>query len=83
MINIAHRKGDMDTVQKIMDVDVNKFNSKNPEYEIEVDDVYNSILKQTELRKSAQAGVNLTEKYARLMQEAVDNLQKSLERPEK
>jgi hypothetical protein len=83
MINIAHRKGDMDTVQKIMDVDVNKFNSKNPEYEIEVDDVYNSILKQTELRKSAQAGVNLTEKNARLMQEAVNNLKKSLERPEK
>ena len=83
MINIAHRKGDMDTVQKIMDVDVNKFNSKNPEYEIEVDDVFNSILKQTELRESAQAGVNLTEKNARLMQEAVDNLKKSLERPEK
>jgi hypothetical protein len=83
MINTAHRKGDMGTVEKLMDEDVKKFNAKNPENEIDFDDVFNSILKQTELRESAQAGVNLTEKNARLMQEAVDNLKKSLERPEK
>lgn len=83
MINIAHKKEDFDTVTKIIDTEVQKFNAKNPEYEIEFDDIYNSVFAQTELRNSAQAGVNLTEKNARLMQEAVENLKKSLERPAK
>ena len=57
-----------------------KFNSKNPENAIDSDDIYNSILKRAELQASERAGVALTEKNARVMRDALDNLEKTLER---
>lgn len=79
MLNTAHKKGDDDAFDRIVETEVSKFNTKNPEYAIDADDIFNSILKHTELRESAQAGVNLTEKNARLMGEAVDSMLKKLE----
>lgn len=80
-LNVMHKKEDDDGFETVIDKDVQEFNRKNPEYAIESEDIYNSIKKQAEQRASARAGVTITEKNSRLMQDALDNVEKTLEKP--
>jgi len=83
-LNIEHKKAqktdNYDRFDAIIADELPKFNGKNPENAIGEEDIYNSILKQAELRGSERAGVALTEKNARVMRDALDNLKKTLER---
>jgi Large polyvalent protein associated domain 39 len=83
-LNIEHRNAqktdNYDRFDAIIADELPKFNGKNPENAIDSDDIYNSILKRAELRGSERAGVALTEKNARVMRDALDNLEKTLER---
>jgi hypothetical protein len=83
-LNIEHRNAEKtdnyDRFDALIADEITKFNSKNPENAIDQDDIYNSILKRAELRGSERAGVAVTEKNARMMRDALDNLEKTLER---
>ena len=85
-LNIEHKKAqktdNYDRFDAIIADELPKFNGKNPENAIDSDDIYNSILKRAELRGSERAGVALTEKNARVMRDALDNLEKTLKRGE-
>jgi predicted transglutaminase-like protease len=83
-LNLEHRKAqkidNYDRFNAIIADKLPEFNSKNPENAITAENIYDSILKQAELRASERAGVALTEKNARVMRDALDNLEKTLER---
>jgi hypothetical protein len=85
-LNIEHRNAEKtdnyDRFDALIANELPKFNGKNPENAIDADDIYNSILKRAELRGSERAGVALTEKNARVMRDALDNLEKTLKRGE-
>lgn len=82
-LNLAHRKGRDAEFDRIIDKEVDKFNTKNPTYMIEAEDIYNSLLKQAELRESSIRGVNLTEKNAILFDEALDIMEKQAAKEKK
>jgi hypothetical protein len=82
-LNLAHRKGRDAEFDRIIDKEVDKFNTKNPTYMIEDEDIYNSLLKQAELRESSIRGVNLTEKNAILFDEALDIMEKQAAKEKK
>jgi hypothetical protein len=62
---------------------VGKFNTKNPTYYIDSDNIFNSVLKQSELRQGARRGVNVTEKNAVLFDEALSIAEKQAEKERK
>ena len=82
MINIAHSKAekteDYTSYDKLLDGPVATFNAKNPEYAIDADSLYNSLFKRIETRESARAGINITEKNARLKSDVADYAEKML-----
>lgn len=82
-LNIAFKNENDENFDKVLTDEVTKFNAKNPEYKIDAEDIKNSLKKQAQMRETAQAGVNITKKNARLMQEALDNVSEVLERPAK
>ena len=82
-LNIAFKNENDENFERILDEEVTKFNAKNPENKIEAKDIMDSLKKQAQMRETAQAGVNITKKNARLMQEALDNVSDVLERPAK
>lgn len=82
-LNIAFKNENDENFDKVLTDEVTKFNAKNPEYKIDAEDIKNSLKKQAQMRETAQAGVNITKKNARLMQEALDNVSDVLERPAK
>jgi hypothetical protein len=82
-LNIAHRKGRDAEFERIIDKEVDKFNTKNPLHMIEAEDIYNSIIKQAELRESARLGLNITEKNAHLFDEAMSIMEKQAEKERK
>jgi hypothetical protein len=85
-LNIEHKNAqktdNYDRFDALIANELPKFNGKNPENAIDEEDIYNSILKRAELRGSERAGVALTEKNARVMRDALDNLEKTLKRGE-
>jgi hypothetical protein len=82
-LNLTHRKGREAEFERIIEKDVGAFNKKNPTYGIEADDIFNSILKQSELREGARRGVNVTEKNAVLFDEALSIAEKQAEKERK
>lgn len=82
-LNIAHRKERDAEFERIIDKEVDKFNTKNPLYMIEAEDILNSIIKQAELRESARLGLNITEKNAHLFDEAMSIMEKQAEKERK
>ena len=82
-LNIAFKNENDENFDKVLTDEVTKFNAKNPEYKIDAEDIKNSLKKQAQMRETAQAGVNITKKNVRLMQEALDNVSEVLERPAK
>ena len=82
-LNLAFRKGRDADFDRIVDKEVDKFNTKNPTYKIEAEDVRNSLLKQAELRESSVRGVNLTKKNAILFDEALDIMEKQAAKEKK
>ena len=74
-------KGD-EKFEKIIEVEVSKFNAKYPSYAITSDTIIDSILKKAEQRSSARAGINITEKNAAILDEPVTNLEQRLEKRE-
>jgi hypothetical protein len=82
-LNLAFRKGRDADFDRIVDKEVDKFNTKNPTYKIEAEDIRNSLRKQAELRESSVRGVNLTKKNAILFDEALDIMEKQAEKERK
>ena len=82
-LNLAHRKGREVEFERIIEKDVGAFNKKNPTYAIDGDNIFNSILKQSELRQGARRGVNVTEKNAVLFDEALSIAEKQAEKERK
>jgi hypothetical protein len=80
-----HRKetdeGD-DKFADIMENEVSKFNKKYPSYALDADAIIDSLVKKAEQRASARAGVNITEKNVGIVDDAVTNLEKRLEKRE-
>ena len=66
----------------IIENEVSKFNAKYPSYALDADTIFDSILKKTEQRSGARAGVNVTEKNVPIVEEAVTSLEKRLEKRE-
>lgn len=83
-LNIAfaqrEKTGDDSRFQKLVQEEVTKFNRKNPENAIEYEDIYNSLTKQVEARKSARAGFNVDEKNFRVMREIIEANEAAVER---
>jgi hypothetical protein len=82
-LNLAHRKGREVEFERIIEKEVGKFNTKNPTYYIDSDNIFNSVLKQSELRQGARRGVNVTEKNAVLFDEALSIAEKQAEKERK
>ena len=84
-LDFQHRqetdKGD-DKFADIMENEVAKFNKKYPSYALDADAIIDSLVKKAEQRASARAGVNITEKNAAIVDDAVTNLEKRLEKRE-
>lgn len=84
-LDLQHRKetdeGD-DKFADIMENEVSKFNKKYPSYALDADTIIDSLVKKAEQRSGARAGVNVTEKNVPIVDEAVTNLEKRLEKRE-
>ena len=64
---------------KILEVEVPKFNTKHPSYALDEDAIYNSLMKKAEQRMTARAGVPVTEKNLPIVEEATDYLERRLD----
>ena len=71
-----------DKFADIMENEVAKFNKKYPSYALDADAIIDSLVKKAEQRASARAGVNITEKNVAIIDDAVTNLEKRLEKRE-
>jgi len=72
-------KGD-EKYNDILENEVSKFNTKHPSYALDSDSIYNSLMKKAEQRASSRAGVIMNEKNIPIIEEAVDNLEKRLDK---
>jgi hypothetical protein len=71
-------KGD-ERFDKILEVEVPKFNTKHPSYALDEDAIYTSLMKKAEQRMTARAGVPVTEKNLPIIEEATDYLERRLD----
>lgn len=69
-----------DKIEKIVETEVSRFNSKNPEYALMPDDIVDSLVKDLENRASARLGFLVTEKNARMADPTLYRMEQRLER---
>lgn len=79
-LKFAHSKGDEDRFEKVLEEDVDKFNTKNPDVALTSEQIFDILKAYDEQRASARAGVVLNKKNARLFEESVENIERRLER---
>jgi hypothetical protein len=72
-------KGD-EKYNEILENEVSRFNTKYPSYALDSDSIYNSLMKKAEQRASSRAGVTMNEKNIPIIEEAVENLEKRLDK---
>jgi hypothetical protein len=67
-------------IEKIVEKEVSRFNTKNPEYALMPDVIVDSLVKDLETRASARLGFIVTEKNARLADPSLYRMEQRLEK---
>lgn len=67
-------------IEKIVEKEVSRFNTKNPEYALMPDDIVDSLVKDLQTRASARLGFIVTEKNARLADPSLYRMEQRLEK---